>query len=230
MQDIFFIIQDSLPPFTKKDVDRGDVPVELSRTCDFLRTVFFLSNKMRKNRDLVLHFIDPATTLKFKSRTLRYLGPDERSMLMLVIKALDARCYSMKRDDDLHVRFVESTPGVLIARGATVMKVLLHVINEHRDPPAYIVDFHQDAAPPPVRVTVTGDLLSFIRRRGKLIVYPPSLDPIGWVRKNLESEKKQPDAPSLNRIELRINKEITEIKKQITILNVLEDNLTVGNE
>ncbi len=117
----FFFIKDAFPALAKHDVDMCIVDEKLVTICDELRAVFFLSRVMRKERDAIFYFEQDKLAIWFSGATLRYLGPDERSMLMLLVKAQEkARGLAMHGtggtlpDRQANARWVESTPGILV--------------------------------------------------------------------------------------------------------------------
>lgn len=110
----FFLEFDATQGFTKRDVDNCNVNPSWASTCDAIRAVFFLSRSIRKERDAWLSFPGIGMLLTMTGRSLRYLGPDERSMLMLVDKAMIAVGTRTRTENDpsSQVGWIESTPGV----------------------------------------------------------------------------------------------------------------------
>ncbi|HME56006.1 MAG TPA: hypothetical protein VKM55_27630 [Candidatus Lokiarchaeia archaeon] len=110
----FFLENLATRGFTKKDIDACDVSPEWSAACDAIRAVFFLSRSIRKERDAWLSFPGLGMLVVLSGWSLRYLGPDERSMLMLVDKAMIALNKRPKNEDGARSSddWIESTPGV----------------------------------------------------------------------------------------------------------------------
>ncbi|NMC05601.1 MAG: hypothetical protein GYA24_10330 [Candidatus Lokiarchaeota archaeon] len=104
----FLLSFPALPRFTKRDLDGGNIADDAAALCDAIRATFFLSRSIRKERTLWLAFAADSALVRMAGATLRYLGPDERSTLMLVDKATDVL--------DTHPgspgKWIESTPGV----------------------------------------------------------------------------------------------------------------------
>lgn len=110
MPRAFLAFQPGLNKFSKQDVDKGHVTPAMASTCNILRATFFLSNGFRRERELFLQFPELDMMVRFHGPTLRYLGPDERSMLLLLEKALDIH---EAREKVAVSRWQETTPGIL---------------------------------------------------------------------------------------------------------------------
>src|SRR5271157_5089495 len=110
----FFLENSATREFTKKDIDACNVSPEWSAACDAIRAVFFLSRSIRKERDAWLSFSALGMLLVLSGWSIRYLGPDERSMLMLVDKAMGAlKLQSRNKNSTLSENnWIKSTPGV----------------------------------------------------------------------------------------------------------------------
>jgi len=102
----FLIIVRNLTVYTKKDIDKGQTPSDIYKICSIIRETFCLSYAIRKQNNLFIFMIDHLVLLKFEGKTLRYLGPDERSQALLVLKAID----KLKETDIKAWR--KSTPGI----------------------------------------------------------------------------------------------------------------------
>ncbi|MHA1264723.1 MAG: hypothetical protein ACTSRS_05730 [Candidatus Helarchaeota archaeon] len=81
-------------------------PPEIYQVIMSIQATFFLSHKIRKETDLFLVFLDENLIIHYRGKKLRYLGPDERSIGMLLMKALN-------RGRKLPPMCqIESTPGI----------------------------------------------------------------------------------------------------------------------
>ncbi|MBN2151801.1 MAG: hypothetical protein JW839_10165 [Candidatus Lokiarchaeota archaeon] len=120
----FFLAFPSLPRFTKDDVDAGNVGEDAAALCDAIRAVFFLSRAIRKERTLWLSFAADRALVAMAGGALRYLGPDERSTLMLVDKAAGV----LRSNPG---GWAESTPGVSCLAGVDPGTALSRVASEH---------------------------------------------------------------------------------------------------
>ena len=70
---------------------------------------FLLSYSIRKDNNLYLYFQEENLLLSFIGKELRYLGPDERSQALLLLKALEKGISIIPRAE---TRMIKSTPGI----------------------------------------------------------------------------------------------------------------------
>jgi hypothetical protein len=102
-------LSEILTNYSKRDIDKGSVPLQIYELCCCLREAFCLSYSIRKKNDLFLYFVNERIAIKFKGDKLRYLGPDERSQAILLKKSIH------KREKNLPLtHWFESTPGIYI--------------------------------------------------------------------------------------------------------------------
>ena len=104
----FLILKTSPPKYTKKDIDIGNIPHELYAICSIIRESFCLSYSIRKDINLYFYFENPPHIIKFEGKKLRYLGPDERSQALLLLKVLNK---GLKTSNG---NWERSTPGIYI--------------------------------------------------------------------------------------------------------------------
>lgn len=94
---------------TKDEIDRGSVSNLISDVCRCIQATFFLSHAIRKDAQLLI--LDGGDKgILMDGKRLRYLGPDERSTAILIMKALEKR-------KECNRLFYESTPGMFVGRG-----------------------------------------------------------------------------------------------------------------
>ncbi len=84
-------------------------PPEIYEIITAIQASFFLSHKIRTNTEVVLAFIDENLVIHYIGSELRFLGPDERSIGMLLMKALEKK-------DAAHAKKIQSTPGIWIQK------------------------------------------------------------------------------------------------------------------
>ena len=128
---------------TKKEIDSCDVSLAWAAVCDTIRAIFFLSRSIRKERDLWLFLSDLGMVLVLSGKSIKYLGPDERSMLMLVDKAMIALNIQGSRENDALQGndWIESTPGVRCKMIASEDDVLQAFAKENDDSVFYFPKF-----------------------------------------------------------------------------------------
>jgi len=85
-------------------------PEKIYETIMSIQAAYFLSHEIRKKTDLFLFFLKNNTVIHFIGHRLRYLGPDERSIGMLLMKALEKLALLRRKGR------IESTPGIWIER------------------------------------------------------------------------------------------------------------------
>ncbi len=210
----FFLAFPALPRFTKKDVDACDVGEDAAILCDAIRAVFFLSRSIRKERTLWLSFAADRTMIKMAGDTLRYLGPDERSTLMLVDKAagvLRSNPHS----------WTESTPGVVCRTGIDTGDALALVASERPKLALVAPTFTTGIPTGQPAIVFPADLPVLAANRGIVLVM--ALD-----GSNVASWAEAP--PTSNRPEQLINIEVKcvvsspTLASKILTFNVIEDN------
>ena len=106
----FLLIINNLIRFNKKDIDKGNTPLELYKICSCIREMFCLSYAIRKENNIFLFFQNELILIKFVGTKLKYLGPDERSQTMLILKALDKTNYLENEN------WTRSTPGIYVRK------------------------------------------------------------------------------------------------------------------
>ena len=109
----FLLIIKNLVNFSKKDIDKGKTPPEIYHICSCIREAFCLSYTIRKENNLFLNFQSEGILIKFEGAKLRYLGPDERSQVLLLKKALDK--VNLFKSTDIE-KWRKSTPGIFVRK------------------------------------------------------------------------------------------------------------------
>ncbi|MFX1531798.1 MAG: hypothetical protein ACFFBC_11850, partial [Promethearchaeota archaeon] len=84
----FLLLFEKIIEYTKKQINKGLTPQKIYELCSCIRETFCLSYSIRKNNNLYLYFQEENLLLSFIGKKLRYLGPDERSQALLLLKAL----------------------------------------------------------------------------------------------------------------------------------------------
>lgn len=105
----FLLIIEEIIDYTKKDIDKGNTPLDIYELCSCIREAFCLSYAIRKSNNLYLYFQKEKTLIKFEGSRLRYLGPDERSQALLLKKALDKSISTINSNGN---KWIKSTPGI----------------------------------------------------------------------------------------------------------------------
>ncbi len=109
----FLIITKNIPDYSKHDIDLGNTPKIVIQLCLCLKEAFFLAYKIRKYVNFYIYIEESEILIKFEGKTLRYLGPDERSQSLLLEKALKMSCY---KESISPMMFIKSTPGIFVKK------------------------------------------------------------------------------------------------------------------
>jgi len=128
MDFIFFI--DRFPDLTKKSIDQGSIPTSAISLVNYFRSVFLLSNELRRENNILIYAINQfpesqeSLIISIRGEKLRFLSPDERSTLFLfnnIIKIAQGNTH--KKIDQRAIRqfaagdFSLSTPGIRFKKG-----------------------------------------------------------------------------------------------------------------
>ena len=106
----FLVCIDKISSFDKKAIDEGDTPLDVYRLCSCIREVFCLSYAIRKENEFFIFINQNHLCLKLIGKSLRYLGSDERSQAILLLKALEME-QTIPYD-----KWINSTPGIFIKK------------------------------------------------------------------------------------------------------------------
>ncbi|MFX1366245.1 MAG: hypothetical protein ACFFCE_13305 [Promethearchaeota archaeon] len=109
----FVLLQEDIPSYNKQIIDKGITPQNVYKICSCIRETFCLSYAIRKNNAFYLYFQREYALVKFEGARLRFLGPDERSIALLLEKAL----IKAKKDYNIkNHKWSKSTPGIFIRK------------------------------------------------------------------------------------------------------------------
>lgn len=83
----FSVLLNNIPIITRKQIDLGFIEQTVSKLIACIRAAFFLSQGVR--RDVIFYILveDGNHMIKLVGDKLKYLGPDTRSIAMLLMKA-----------------------------------------------------------------------------------------------------------------------------------------------
>jgi hypothetical protein len=120
---------DNFPILSKQNINNGKIPPNALKIANFLRAIFLLSNSLLNDNNFVI-FIPKRPSSKFgllilfNGERLRYLAPDERGILFLLLKVckiLTGKGGKKKEiKESMKFRNMEkcqSTPGVFLKQG-----------------------------------------------------------------------------------------------------------------
>lgn len=125
----FILIIERLPLLTKKEINNGDYPSNLSEIASVIRNVFLLSNNIRKENNLIIFCSDQfnqdcrSLIILLEGNKLRYIAPDERTTIFILQKVLGVALELSKKkiyQKDIkkfkNNEWANSTPGISIKR------------------------------------------------------------------------------------------------------------------
>ncbi len=107
---LFLILNDCYTKYSKKDIDSGNTPPDIYKLCSGIREFFCLSYAIRKQNTLFLYFHSDHILIKLEGSELRFLGSDERSQALLLLKALE-KTYNLNYEI-----WEKSTPGIYVIK------------------------------------------------------------------------------------------------------------------
>lgn len=107
----FFLAFEKVKRYSKKDIDIGKTPSIIYKICSCIRETFCLSYAIRKSNNLYLYFFNERKLIKLEGKSLKYLGPDERSQVLLLLKALN-QLLNLPPLENYGWR--KSTPGIYV--------------------------------------------------------------------------------------------------------------------
>ena len=85
----FLLLIKSIINYNKKIIDEGKTPPGLYKICNCIRETFCLSYAIRKNNNLYIYFQRERVLVNFQGNKLKFLGPDERSQALLLLRAIE---------------------------------------------------------------------------------------------------------------------------------------------
>ena len=99
--------------YTKSDIDEGKTPLDVYTLCAIIRESFCISYTIRKNNNLYLYFETDHLFIKIEGKSVRYLGSDERSQALLLLRAF----MKLKTNENYKDReWIMSTPGIYVKK------------------------------------------------------------------------------------------------------------------
>ena len=107
----FLLLIDNISNYSKNDIDLGRTPLDVYRISSCIKETFCLSYTFRKDNNLYLYVQQGHHLIKFQGKKLRYLGPDERSAILLLKRVFDkTKENGIFKENEWR----KSTPGISI--------------------------------------------------------------------------------------------------------------------
>jgi tRNA pseudouridine-54 N-methylase len=120
----FLLLIEKIIEYNKKTIDNGLTPLKIYQLCSCIREAFFLSYAIRKYNNLFLYFKKEHILISVLGKKLRYLGPDERSQAILLLKAVNIGKGIFPTNYNYPK---ESTPGINVIRFSNDLSFLQYL-------------------------------------------------------------------------------------------------------
>jgi len=113
----FIIVVNSLPTYTKRDINMGQTPPLVYQIIEACRGAFFFSHGIRKEVTFAVVSVLENLLIVYEGEHLRYLGPEERGQALLLEKVVTfGRALPLGE-------WKESTPGMSVWHGDWATKL-----------------------------------------------------------------------------------------------------------
>lgn len=137
----FLIFVECVSEYSKGDIDKGRSPVDVFKLCAIIRESFCISYQIRKNNNLYLYIETNHLFIKIEGKTLRYLGSDERSQALLLLKALT----KIENNENCNGReWTRSTPGIYVKKLLSSELIIKNINKIFGDNKIFITDISQE--------------------------------------------------------------------------------------
>jgi tRNA pseudouridine-54 N-methylase len=137
----FLIFLDCVTQYTKSDIDKGKTPLDVYTLCAIIRESFCISYTIRKNNNLYLYFETDNLFIKIEGKSVRYLGSDERSQALLLLRAI-MKIETNENYD--HREWIKSTPGIYIKKLPSSEFILENINGNFNDNRIFITDISKE--------------------------------------------------------------------------------------
>nr|MDO8135296.1 hypothetical protein [Candidatus Njordarchaeum guaymaensis] len=108
----FILIARRLSRIDKQEIDKGTMKREVVTVINCVRSSLFTSYGLRKDVNVILYSLEPGDTLiRIEGDKLRYMGPDERSISMLL--SIPAK----KLIHEIVNKYEVTSPGITLIKG-----------------------------------------------------------------------------------------------------------------
>ena len=133
----FLIFVGSVSKYTKSDIDKGKTPLDVYTLCAIIRESFCISYTIRKKNNLYLYNETDNLFIKIEGKSVRYLGSDERSQALLLLRAF----MKIKPNENYNDReWIRSTPGIFVKKLSSFKLILENIMGNFNDKKIFITD------------------------------------------------------------------------------------------
>ena len=136
----FLIFVERVSKYDKGEIDKGKTPFDVFKLCGILRESFCVSYTIRKSNNLYLYIETDHLFIKIEGKSVRYLGSDERSQALLLLRAF-MKIETNENDKDRE--WIKSTPGIFVKKLAN-LELILENFNDKYDKRIFITDISKE--------------------------------------------------------------------------------------
>ncbi len=137
----FLIFIERVSKYTKSDIDKGKTPLDVYELCAIVRESFCISYTIRKNNNFYLYIETDHLFIKIEGNSVRYLGSDERSQALLLLRAFMA----IETNENYNDReWIKSTPGIYVKKLPNLSLILENISDKLNDKRIFITDISKE--------------------------------------------------------------------------------------
>ena len=205
----FLIFLECVTRYTKSDIDKGKTPLDVYTLCAIIRESFCISYTIRKNNNLYLYIETDHLFIKIEGKSVRYLGSDERSQALLLLRAI----MKIETNENYNDReWIKSTPGIYVKKLPSSEFILENINGIFNDNRIFITDISKEKVKQNVKY---GDKID--ENSSQCYIFSFSQESISF----LKFLQKVNEECSLKSIDLS---EIRGIENKILYINFLYDH------
>jgi len=132
---------ESVSKYTKGDIDEGKTPLDVYTLCAIIRESFCISYTIRKDNNFYLYNETDHLFIKIEGKSVRYLGSDERSQALLLLRAF----MKIENNENYNDReWIKSTPGIYVKKLPNSELILENINGNFIDNRIFITDISNE--------------------------------------------------------------------------------------
>jgi len=137
----FLIFLECITKYTKSDIDKGKTPLDVYSICAIIRETFCISYTIRKDNNFYLYNEADHLFIKIEGSSVRYLGSDERSQALLLLRAFT----KIENNENYNDRgWIQSTPGIYVKKLLSSDLILENINGNFNDNRIGITDISKE--------------------------------------------------------------------------------------
>ena len=132
---------ESISKYIKSDIDEGKTPLDVYTLCAIIRESFCISYTIRKDNNFYLYNETDHLFIKIEGKSVRYLGSDERSQALLLLRAF----MKIENNENYNNRkWIKSTPGIYVKKLPSSELILENINGNFNDNRIFITDISNE--------------------------------------------------------------------------------------